>query len=88
MAEQLGSSLEQENDWNGAAECYHSVIEVEPLAEIFYHHLKIATLSWARRTEALAVYQRCQQSLLTGPGITLQEIQNLYQSLVNGRVET
>jgi DNA-binding SARP family transcriptional activator len=89
MAERLGSMLEQDNDWRGAADCYLGVIEVEPVAEIFYRRLMSSYVQLGRRTEALAVYQRCRQSLLTRLGVSpTRETQNLYHMLVDGGVET
>jgi DNA-binding SARP family transcriptional activator len=88
MAEKFGLMLEQDNDWSSAAECYRSVIEVEPVAEIFYRRLMSSYAQLGRRTEALAVYQRCRQSLLTRLGVSpVQETQNLYHTLVDDVVE-
>lgn len=84
MAERLGGMLEQDNDWSGAAECYRSVIEVEPAAEIFYRRLMSSYAQLGQRTEALAVYQRCRQSLLIRLGVSpIQETQDLYRALTN-----
>ncbi|MBP7392910.1 MAG: bacterial transcriptional activator domain-containing protein [Zoogloea sp.] len=40
-------------------------IEVEPVAESFYRRLMSCYAQLGRRAEALAVYQRCRQSLLS-----------------------
>ena len=85
MAERLGDMLEQENDWSAAAECYRSVIEVEPVAETFYRRLMSSYVQLGCRTEALAVYQRCRQSLLTCLGAKpTRETQDLYHTLADG----
>ena len=84
MAERLGDMFEQDNDWKSAAECYLSVIAVEPVAEIFYRRLMSSYAQLGRRTEALAVYRRCRQSLLAQLGVSpTEETQNLYQLLSN-----
>ena len=84
MAERLGTLLEQDGDWLGAVDCYLRAIEVEPVAESFYRRLMNAYARLGRRPEALAVYQRCRQSLLTRQGVSpTQETQALYQQLAN-----
>ena len=84
MAERLGRMLEQDNNWSGAAECYRSVIEVEPALEIFYRRLISCYIQLGQRTEALAVYQCCRQVLLTCLGVSpTRETQNLYHTLTN-----
>lgn len=84
MAERLGALLEQDSDWPGAVDCYLQAIEVEPVAESFYRRLMNAYARLGRRPEALAVYQRCRQSLLTRQGVSpTPETQTLYQQLAN-----
>ena len=84
MAERLGTLLEQAGDWAGAVECYLRAIEVEPVAESFYRRLMNAYASLGRRAEALAVYQRCRQSLLTRLGVSpTQETQALHRQLTD-----
>lgn len=84
MVERLGTLLEQHGDCPGAADCYLRAIEVEPVAESFYRRLMNAYARLGRRPEALAVYQRCQQSLLTRQGVSpAPETQVFYQQLVN-----
>lgn len=70
MAERLGDLLEQEGDDAAAADCCMRVIEVEPLAEMFYRRLMSIYIRLERRPEALLVYQRCRQSLLSRLGIS------------------
>jgi DNA-binding SARP family transcriptional activator len=84
MAERYGIILEQEGDWLGATECYLRAIEVEAVAESFYRRLMNGYTQLGRRAEALTVYQRCRQSLLTRLGISpSHETQALYQTLIN-----
>ena len=82
MAERLGSLLEQEGDDAVAADCYVRAIEVEPLAEIFYRRLMCTYARLERRPEALLVYQRCRQSLLSRLGVSpTAETQALHLAL-------
>ena len=70
MAERLGELLQQAGNDSGAVDCYLRAIEVEPLAESFYRQLMSAYARLDRRSEALAVYQRCRQILLSRLGIS------------------
>ncbi len=84
MVEQLGNMLEQDNPWHNAIECYLMAIEIEPATEIFYYRLMRCYTQLGWRTEALATYQRCRQSLLTRLGLSpTQETMNLYHELIN-----
>lgn len=84
MAERLGSQLEREGDGSAAIDCYLRAIEVEPLAEALYRHLMNTYARLERRSEALAVYQRCRQSLLSRLGVSpAPETQALYRRLVD-----
>ena len=84
MAERLGMLLEQDGDWSGAVDCYLRVIDIEPVGESFYRRLMNAYVFLGRRPEALAVYQRCRQSLLTQVGVSpTKETLALYQQLAN-----
>jgi len=85
LSKRLGASLEQEEDWPAALDCYHRVVEAEPAAESFYRRLMICYSKLGRRAEALAVYQRCRQALLTHLGISpTAETQDLYRKLSDG----
>ena len=82
MAERLGDLLESERDWPAAVDCYLHAIEVEPGAEGFYRRLMQTYDQLGRRAEALAVYQRCRQSLLSRLGVSpARETQALYRQL-------
>jgi DNA-binding SARP family transcriptional activator len=70
MSERLGFLLEQDGDDAAAADCYVRAIEVEPLTEIFYRRLMSIYARLDRRPEALLVYQRCRQSLLSRLGVS------------------
>lgn len=84
MAERLGNLLESERNWPAAVDCYLHAIEVEPGAEGFYRRLMQTYGQLGRRAEALAVYQRCRQSLLTRLGVSpAQETQALYRQLAD-----
>lgn len=81
--ERLGRSLEADADWAEAARCYARAVEVEPAAEGVYRRLMDALLNDGRATDALAVYRRCSQSLLTYLGVApSHETQALYARVV------
>lgn len=83
MSERLGAFLEQEGDWSAAIDCYHRVIEIEPVAESFYRRLMTCHAQLGQRAEALSVFQRCRQTLLTYLGVSpTKETQTLYQRLI------
>lgn len=82
MSERLGELLECDSDWPGAVDCYLQAIEVDPVAEGFHRRLMSAYVHLGRRSEALSVYQRCRQTLLSRQGVSpAQETQALYQQL-------
>jgi LuxR family maltose regulon positive regulatory protein len=84
MSKRLGALLEQEEDWPAAIDCYHRVIEVEPVAESFYRRLMICHGKIGQRAEALTVFQRCRQALLTHLGVSpTRELRELYQKLID-----
>ncbi|MBY0475162.1 MAG: hypothetical protein K2Q13_08905 [Nitrosomonas sp.] len=83
IIEQYGAMLEQDGDWLSAAECYLKAIEADPTVELFYCRLMDIYLQQDQRIEALAIYQRCHQALLTRLGINpSQNFQAIYQTLV------
>jgi DNA-binding SARP family transcriptional activator len=83
MSERFGTLLEQEGNWPAAIDCYHRVIEIEPVAESFYRRLMACHTKLGQRAEALAIFQRCRQALLAHLGISpTRETQDLYQRLI------
>ena len=70
-------------NWPAAIDCYHRVIEIEPVAESFYRRLMTCHTKLGQRAEALVVFQRCRQSLLTHLGVSpTRKTQNGYQRLI------
>ncbi len=61
--EKLGSYLVQAGELERAIECFNKAIEVDDIIEIFYQRLMVCLKKLGRRTEALAVYQRCEKTL-------------------------
>lgn len=59
----LWSALEQAGHLQQAAEGYQRGLEIDPLAEEFYQRLMHCYRALNRPAEALAVYQRCRQTL-------------------------
>lgn len=83
MSERLGALLEQEGGWPAAVDCYLRAIEIEPVAESFYRRLMTCHAQLGQRAEALAVFQRCRQALLTHLGVSpTRETQGIYQQLL------
>ena len=58
-----GLVWEQFNEWEQAARLYHKGLEVDPLTEEFYQRLMLCFKATGRRSDALAVYHRCQDIL-------------------------
>jgi LuxR family maltose regulon positive regulatory protein len=84
LSERLGDLLEQESDWPSAIDCYHRVVEIEPVAENFYRRLMACHAKLGQRAEALTAFQRCRQALLTYLGVSpTRETQALYQKLID-----
>ena len=83
IIEQYATFLEQEGDWPDAIECYLRAIEIEPLAEVFYNNLMNIYIKLDRHSDALLVYQRCRQSLLTRLGVNPSpHIQATYRKII------
>jgi len=59
----LGKHFERTGQWERAVECYQKGLEADELAEEFYQRLMASYLSWDRRAEAIAVYNRCRKVL-------------------------
>lgn len=84
MSERLGALFEQAGDWPAAIDCYHRVIEIEPATESFYRRLMFCHEKLGQRAEALVVFQRCRQFLLSHLSVSpTRETQTLYQRLID-----
>jgi ATP/maltotriose-dependent transcriptional regulator MalT/DNA-binding SARP family transcriptional activator len=59
----LGRHWETAGDWDQAIETYQKAIDVNGLAEEHYQRLMLAYLNLGQHNEALAVYQRCRETL-------------------------
>lgn len=85
MSERLGALLEADGDWPAAVDRYLRALEIEPMAEGFYRRLMHCYAQLGRRAEALAVYQRCRQTLLGRLGVSpTPATQSLYRELADG----
>ncbi len=67
--DRLGRQFEGDGQWERAVECYRRGLEVDELAEEFYQRLMTSYLSWGRRAEAIAIYNRCRRVLQSVLGI-------------------
>jgi DNA-binding SARP family transcriptional activator len=78
----LGTHREQSGQWESAAELYQKGLEVDVLVEEFYQHLMVCHQQLGRRSEAIAVYNRCRSLLTSKLGIVPSlQTEYLYQSL-------
>jgi len=77
---------EQHNKWHSAIQCYQKGLEVDDLAEQFYQQLMICYQQLGRRSEALAVYQRCRTTLSIVLGISpSSETEGIRKSLMKSQ---
>ncbi len=82
----LGTYREQARQWESAAELFQKGLEIDPLTEEFYQHLMVCYQQLGRRSEALAVYNRCKSLLSATLGIAPSpQTENLYQIFKNSR---
>jgi DNA-binding SARP family transcriptional activator len=82
----LGSHRELNLQWEKAAEVFQKGLEVDGLAEEFYQHLMLCYQQLDRRAEAVAVYNRCQEVLISSIGIPpSQKTEDLYQSIIKNK---
>lgn len=66
-----------------AIACYQQSLDVDPLAEELYRRLMLCHRRLNRHAEALAVYQRCQQTLAAVLGVPPSpETQVLYKEIL------
>lgn len=77
-AGKVGHEYEESGQWDKAVECYRKAIEADSLAEEFYQHLMTCYQRLGRKAEALAVYNRCRDTLYKvfglGPSSKTEEI--------------
>lgn len=66
----ITSRLEAEQRWRQAAEFYRRAIEIEPLAETNYRRLMVCLQQSGETAEALRVYGRCCEVLMSRLGAT------------------
>ena len=82
--ERLGDSLEKVGELDQAAKCFQKAIDVDDLAEVFYQRLMLCLKKLDRRADALAVYQRCRNTLDATLGIEpTPETRAIYHSLLS-----
>jgi DNA-binding SARP family transcriptional activator len=80
----LGSYLEEANELDKAVTCFERAIEVDDLAEVFYQSLMLCLKQLGRRSDALAVYQRCRKTLAACLDIEpTPETEVIYESLLS-----
>ena len=78
----LGRYWEKQADWNRALTLYQRILEMDDRQEAIYQRLMICYRSLGLIGEAMAVYERCRNTLFTHHGISPSaETEALYQSL-------
>ncbi|WP_376788492.1 BTAD domain-containing putative transcriptional regulator [Thermoflexus sp.] len=83
--EQLVAAYEADRRWDEVAYWAERALQVNPLQESMYHKLMLAYAQLGDRAQALAVYERCRNTLQDALGVEpLPETQRLYQALRRG----
>lgn len=81
--ETAGSYLEEKGQWENALAFYQKGLEVDDLAEGFYHRQMICHQKLGQVAEALAVYRRCHRKLSSVIGVEpSSETKAVYRSLL------
>jgi LuxR family transcriptional regulator, maltose regulon positive regulatory protein len=62
---ELGAILHASHSYAAETDLYSQVLEIEPLAEQVYRSLMHSLIAQGRHTEALRIYQRCEEVLST-----------------------
>jgi LuxR family maltose regulon positive regulatory protein len=82
----LGHHWQRVEQWEKAAECYQTGLEVDDMIEQFYQNLMILFQRLGRRTEALSIYGRCKRALSSALGVEPSpETEALHKSLLAGK---
>lgn len=86
FALQLGSELERRGQWERACDLYQRVVELDPLAEVFYRRQMVCLREQDRRAEAIDVFRRCRHLLSITLGVVpAKETERLYRELSTGQ---
>ena len=86
--EKLGQYWQQTDQWEKALDCYLKGLEVDDLAEEFYHGLMNSYHRLGRLTDALGVYQRYRKTFSTLRLEPSSKIEVIYKSLFSPNPET
>lgn len=78
----LGEYLGRQGQWERAAEVFQKGLETDSLAEELHLHLMICYQQLGRKAEALAVYNRCRELLLSSLGVSPSpKMEEVYKTL-------
>lgn len=69
IVRKLGTYSEQEGEWEKAVEVYLRGLEIDALAEDFYQRGMVCYLRLGRKAQAIAIYNRCRETLQSVLGI-------------------
>jgi DNA-binding SARP family transcriptional activator len=82
-----GAALEQQDELQGALQCYQRGIDADPIVETFHHGLMRCYERMGRRTEALSAYRRFKQTLSVVLGVPPSEsTQQLFKDMLQRQV--
>jgi len=78
----LGQYWEENSNWRQASEVYLRILEVDELCEGFYQRLMSCYRKRGYKAEALTVYERCRNNILSKLGVEPSpETKALYRSI-------
>jgi len=78
----LGKSLEETGEYEKAVECYQKALETDRYSEDYYQALMKCYHRLNRKADALAVYARCEKTLMSIFGIEpSEETKRIYEGM-------
>ena len=69
LVKMVGHCREENGEWAEAADCYRKGLHTDDLVEEFYQRLMICYSHLGKRAEALALYNRCRNTLAATLGV-------------------
>ena len=69
LVKMVGHYREENGEWAEAADCYRKGLHTDDVVEEFYQRLMICYSHLGKRAEALALYNRCRNTLAAALGV-------------------